>query len=351
MFQKLNGVLNGLDAVLLTSAHGMRYFSGFSGGEGYAFICKTGRYLLVDSRYTEIARREAGEFQVIEFGGGDLYQKCNDILAAEQVKLLGYEDAEMTCGMRAALQKQLPSVEFVPASEELERLRMVKTVQELECMRRAEQIGVNAFQRVLDHIKPGVSENEIAAELEYEMRKQGAAGTSFETIVISGEKTCLPHGKPDDTRIQTGDFITMDFGCVYQGYCSDMTRTVVVGRASEEQRKVYETVRRAQETGLSRIRAGISGKMADRAARQVIEDAGYGQYFGHSLGHGVGLLIHELPNLSPRSEIILEENMVVTCEPGIYIPGFGGVRIEDMVCVKKDGIENLTHLSKELIEL
>jgi len=210
---------------------------------------------------------------------------------------------------------------------------------------------VEAFQAVLPLIKIGVTELEIAAELEYQMRKRGGEGTSFETIVVSGHKSSMPHGKPSDKKIESGDFVTMDFGCMYQGYCSDMTRTVAVGKISDEQRKIYDTVKHAQEAGLSAIRAGVAGMDADKIARQVIADAGYGAYFGHSLGHGVGLLIHELPNLSPRSETILQPNMVVTCEPGIYIPNLGGVRIEDMVCVRQDGIENFTHLSKELLIL
>ena len=236
-------------------------------------------------------------------------------------------------------------------TERLNKLRMVKTENELQIMRKAEFVCCSAFEHILTVIKPGITEREIAAELEYYMKKNGGEGFSFETIAISGKRTSLPHGVPTDKPVEYGEFVTMDFGCIKDGYCSDMTRTVVVGKESEEQKKIYETVKEAQKIGLEFIREGVLGKDADKKARDVIENAGYGEYFRHSLGHGVGLLVHELPNLSPMSEIELKENMVVTCEPGIYIPDFGGVRIEDMVIVKKNGIENLTPVTKELVRL
>ena len=272
-------------------------------------------------------------------------------LHALGVHALGFEGNVMTVDAYTALCSAWQSVEWVDCGRAFTEIRMVKNEEELALLRRAEQIGVDAYLRVLPMIKLGVRECEIAAELEYQMRKLGADGTSFETIVVSGVKSSMPHGKPDAKKIENGDFVTMDFGCRVGGYCSDMTRTVVVGKASEEQKKVYDTVKRAQQTGLDAIRAGILGAEADKAARDVIAAAGYGAYFGHSLGHGVGLLIHELPNLSPGSKVRLAEGMIVTCEPGIYIPDFGGVRIEDMVCVREGGIENLTHLSKDLLEL
>ncbi|MEG1441984.1 MAG: M24 family metallopeptidase, partial [Oscillospiraceae bacterium] len=246
---------------------------------------------------------------------------------------------------------ELKNVELLPLLSEIDALRMVKSPEEIAKMEIAEEIGVKAFLHILKYLKIGVSESDIATEIEYSMRKNGGSGTSFDTIVVSGAKSSLPHGKPDEKKLEYGDFVTMDFGCKYNGYCSDMTRTIVMGQASDEQKKIYNVVKDAQTAGLSAIRAGILGKDADTVARKVIEDSGYGKYFGHSLGHGVGLCIHELPNLSPKSEITLLENMVVTCEPGIYIPSFGGVRIEDMVVVKTESVVNLTKLSKELIEI
>lgn len=339
------------EAILLTSPHSLRYHTGFSGGEGIALMSKTENFLFVDSRYTEAAQKEAKDFTVVEFGGGKRNRELAKRISELNVKRLGFEEDVMTVSEYQSLKEALNAEEWVGCSRELRELRMVKSEDELKKLRIAEQIGVDAYLAVLPQIKEGMNENELAAELEYQMRKRGAEGTSFETIAISGKKTSMPHGRPDNKKIEYGDLITMDFGCRYEGYCSDMTRTVVLGKASEEQKKIYEIVRLAQETGLGAIRSGILGKEADNVARKVIEDAGYGKYFGHSLGHGVGLEIHELPNLSPMSEVVLKPGMVVTCEPGIYIPEFGGVRIEDMVCVTEDGYENFTQLTKELTEL
>ncbi len=339
------------DGVLLTSPHSLRYFTGFSGGEGVALLGKTERFLFVDSRYTEAAKKEAKDVTMVEFGGGTRNQEIGRRIADLNLKTLGYEETELTVAEFEQLQRDLSKVGWVGCAQELRERRMVKTEEEIEALRVAEQIGVDAFLAVLPQIKPGMTENQLAAELEYQMRSRGVEGTSFETIAISGKKTSMPHGRPDGKKLEYGDFVTMDFGCRYRGYCSDMTRTIVLGKATEEQKKIYEIVRLAQEAGLSAIRSGIMGKEADATARSMIMDAGYGEYFGHSLGHGVGLQIHELPNLSPMSETVLQPGMVVTCEPGIYIPDFGGVRIEDMVYITRDGCENLTHLEKELIEL
>ena len=230
-------------------------------------------------------------------------------------------------------------------------MRAVKEPWELERIRRAEAIGDAAFARVLPLLKPGLTELEVAAELEYQMKLLGAEGLSFDTIVASGLNSSMPHAVPGEKKLEAGDFVTMDFGCRYQGYCSDMTRTVVLGKAGQRQKEIYETVRKAQEAALLVIRAGIRGKEADRAAREVIGEAGYGAFFGHSLGHSLGLFIHEQPSLSPSSEKILLPGMVETVEPGIYVPGFGGVRIEDLVLVTETGCENLTSSPKEMIEL
>lgn len=337
------------EAVLLTSPHNLRYFTGFSGGEGVALLCEDGGYLFVDSRYTTQALEETTDVTVIEIHAKNREEILQKHLSP--LKSIGYEEGQLTVGAFDGFLKFAPKSDWIKLSQDLEELRMVKTEEELNCLRRAEAIGAEAFLAVLPQIKIGVTENEIAAEIEYQMRKRGSSGTSFETIVVSGYKSSMPHGKPDYKKIENGDFVTMDFGCVYQGYCSDKTRTVAVGSITKEQETIYQTVKEAQVQGLSTIRAGVLGKEADFAARKVIEDAGYGAYFGHSLGHGVGLLIHELPNLSPRSETVLKPNMVVTCEPGIYIPKLGGVRIEDMVCVTEDGIENLTQVPKDLLIL
>ncbi len=349
MRNKLDDILRRCGAVLLSSPHNMRYFSGFSGGEGAALITKEKSVLFTDSRYTEQAEVEAKEFSVLE--SNDWMKSACEFFEAEKVEVVTIEDDSLSAGEFSRLKSLAKKCEFVFGADEIKKLRMVKTEEELDKIRRAEEIGCRAFEHILDYIKPGIAEREIALEIEYFMRKQGASGTSFETIAISGARTSLPHGVPTEKRIEQGDFVTMDFGCVLEGYCSDMTRTVVVGRASEEQKKIYNIVKTAQQIGLESIRAGVKCSDCDKAARDYIASCGYGQHFRHSLGHGVGLLVHELPNLSPRSDFTLEENMVVSCEPGIYIPSFGGVRIEDLVAVTKDGRENLTRVTKELIEL
>lgn len=340
-------------AVLICSPYNMQYFSGFSGGEGYVLITKDNKYLLVDSRYTGIAKEEAYEpFLIFEFGlNYPLSEMIKNILLENQIKNLAFEDDFISVKNFNMFRNLTRNVEFCPMSDDINKMRMIKSDKEIDLIAKAEQIGVDAFKHILSYIKPGVSEKDIASELEFFMKKNGAEKTSFDTIVLSGERTALPHGMPNDKVIKNGDFLLMDYGCVYNGYCSDMTRTIMIGKADKKQKEIYNTVLNAQMAGLNVIKAGIIGAAADKIARDVIAESGYGEYFGHSLGHGVGLQIHELPNLSPKSDIILEENMIVSCEPGIYIYGYGGVRIEDLVCVKNDGIRNLTNLSKELIEI
>lgn len=346
MHTKLNELLKKYDGILLTSPHNMRYFSGFSGGEGAVWISNDQRIVFTDSRYIEQAQKETKAFEVKETNNWQT-EICN----LKNAKEIGFEDSFLTASLYLSLIEKLNDARICPISKELEALRMVKTQEELRVMQRAEDICCRAFERILEFIKPGISEKTLAAELEYIIRQEGGDGFSFETIAISGARCSLPHGVPSEKLIEKGDFVTMDFGAVVDGYCSDMTRTVVVGKATEKQREVYNIVKEAQQAGLDFIRAGVLGRDADKAARDVVAKYGYGEYFRHSLGHGVGLLVHEQPNLSPKSETILGENMVVTCEPGIYIPNFGGVRIEDMVCVKNGGVTNFTHSTKELIEI
>lgn len=349
MIKKLDEILKKSDAIMITSPHNLRYFSGFAGGEGVCIVSRNIKYLFVDSRYTIEAKQEAPEFNVVEYSAGKLYDEIYSVLKGHSVKSLGFEDSYVTFSEYNSYKNAFKDIEFISVSNELSKLRMIKTESEIANIRHAEKIGDTAFKKVLPMIKAGVCEYEIATELEYQMRLCGAEGIAFETIAVSGAKSGMPHGKPDNKKLKSGDFLTMDFGCIVNGYCSDMTRTVVIEKASDEHKKIYNTVLKAQLEGLDAIRAGIKGCDADFVVRKIIEDAGYGKNFGHSLGHGVGLLIHELPNLSPKSDIVLCENMVITCEPGIYIEGFGGVRIEDTVVVKQNGIENLASSPKELI--
>ncbi len=344
----ISDIFKKCDGVLITSPHNLRYFSGFSGGEGFCLMAKDLNVIIVDSRYTVAAKEECKGFQVIEYSSGKLFEIINNILNENSLKTLGFEDKSLTVGEYNLFKDKL-DVELLPLESDLDIIRSVKTDGEIELIKKAEEIGDIAFSNIIPLVKVGMTENDLAAEIEYQMRKLGAIGPSFSTIAVSGRKTAMPHGIPDSKKIEKGDMITLDFGCVYNGYCSDMTRNLCMGEPTKRQKEIYDIVLKAQLSGLSAIKAGVTGKDADKAARDIIEDAGYGAYFGHSLGHGVGLMIHELPNLSPRSDTVLLENTVVSCEPGIYIEGEFGVRIEDLVVVKKDGIINLTSSTKELI--
>lgn len=341
-----------VDAILITDPYNMRYLSGFCGGEGILYISKAQHVLITDSRYTEAAMNES-DFTVAEENPkqrrAEILKGCID---RDQAESVGYEDNSMRCSEYAQMSAELSMVKsWVPMGESVDALRQIKTSEEIEYLGRAETIGDAAFTAILDYLKPGVTELEVAAHLEFEMKMAGASDLAFETIVASGLNSSMPHAHPGSKRLEPGDFVTMDFGCKYNGYCSDMTRTVVIGKADEKQKEIYNLVLKAQKEALDMLKAGITGCEADRVARTIIEKAGYGDCFGHSLGHSVGLFIHENPNLSARSHAVLQENMIETVEPGIYIPGFGGVRIEDMVVIKSDGCENLTHSPKHLIEL
>lgn len=342
------------EAVLLTGVANMRYVSGFM-GEGYVYLSDKQSLVVTDSRYTVAAKQQCPDFTVVEWKSKHYYDALLEALRHDGVKKLGVEEAHMTLSDYHKLQKELEKdgldvkMEFL--SESLAKLRYVKTMDEIRCIEAAEAITDRAFSRMLPVLKTGMTEKQVAAYLEFFMKEEGADAFSFETIAASGIHSAMPHALPTQKTLEEGDFLTMDFGCVYNGYCSDMTRTVIFGRADEKQREIYETVLAAQRAALQGIRPGMTGKEIDALARDVIEEKGYGQYFGHSLGHSVGLEIHESPNFSPRESTRIEPGMVITVEPGIYIEGFGGVRIEDLVVVTENGCRNLTHSEKQLMEI
>lgn len=353
-YQKLDELLQSkrLDAVLVSDGYNIRYLSGFTGATGYLLVTRNSKTLFTDSRYTIAAKAQAPDYTVVEVGSNrDYCAVINKVLAAEQVKVLGFESLQVRYSEYMDLKERLKVKELVPLKGELARLRRIKTKEEIAFMRQAEHIGDLAFEEVLRHIRPGVTEIEIAAKLEYIMKLNGADKLSFETIVASGANSSKPHAEPGHRRIEKGDFVTMDFGCVYKGYCSDMTRTVVVGKANKQQKAIYATVLKAQLAVLEMLAPGLHGKEYDAVARTIIYEAGYEGCFGHGLGHSVGLEIHENPRFSMLEEDVIEAGMVMTVEPGIYVPEFGGVRIEDMVVMTEDGYENFAHSSKELIEL
>ena len=335
------------DAVYITAPENLQYYSGFTGGEAWLVLEKGSCLLFTDSRYLLQAAEEAPDFAIV-----DIAKKRAEVYLQEKMPdTVGYEETYMTTAEYLRLQKKLGVCRWVPLSETILNQRAIKDEKEQELTRRAEQLADEAFAHVLPLIRLGITERDVALELEWYMRKNGALAPSFPIICASGLRSAMPHGVATDKKLEAGDFVTMDFGCFLEGYASDMTRTVVLGRATEEQKKIYETVLSAQKAAVSAVRPGVAGKAVDEIARSIIKDAGYGAYFGHALGHGTGLLIHERPVLSPKSADVLVPGMLVTVEPGIYIENLGGVRIEDLVLVTEDGCENLTNSTKELLEL
>ena len=338
-----------VDGLLLTSRYSRHYGAEFDISEGVAVVSKAGCRYFTDSRYIESAENGIQGFEVLpinQFTG--FIQRINDAIADFGITTLGFEENYLTVAELMSYEKNLKA-KLVPYNKEINGFRGVKEAWELDRMRKAQEITDKAFTDVLPRIKVGMTELELQAELIYCLYKNGGQGLSFDPIVVSGPNTSLPHGVAGDRKIQEGDFVTMDFGVLYQGYCSDMTRTVAVGYATEEMKKVYETVAAAQLAGITATKAGVIGKDIDAAARKVIVDAGYGEYFGHGYGHSLGLEIHEAPNPNPGNPNPMPLGAVCSAEPGIYLPGKFGVRIEDVTIVKEDGVEIITRSPKNLI--
>lgn len=340
-----------VDALLLTSEVNRFYAAEYNISEGVALICREECFYFTDSRYIEVAEKNLPGFTVQMVDMAHSYvSRLNDAIGAHRPQTIGFEERYLTYGeyvyYSGALQAQLK-----PYQKAISAFREVKEDWELERMRKAQEITDKTFADMCKIIKPGMTEKELAAELIYRLSKNGADGPAFDPIVITGAKTSMPHGVPEDKVVREGDFVTMDFGASYRGYCADMTRTVAVGYATEEMKKVYHIVLEAQAAGLAATKAGVLGKEIDGAARKVITDAGYGGYFGHGYGHGVGIEIHETPNAGAGSTVPMPVNAVCSAEPGIYLPDKFGVRIEDTVIITEDGYENLTHSPKHLIVL
>ncbi|MCP8967065.1 Xaa-Pro dipeptidase [Ectobacillus ponti] len=339
----------GIDGLLITNGYNRTYMTGFTGTAGVALISADRALFITDFRYMEQAEKQAAGYEIVQHTG-----LISEEVAKQAKELgigkLGFEQDSLTYSEYQVYKGQAEA-ELVPVSGLVEKLRLIKTHDEIKILKEAAQIADAAFSHILTYISPGRTELGVSNELEFFMRKQGAASSSFNIIVASGYRSALPHGVASDKVIEKGDFVTLDFGAYYKGYCSDLTRTVAVGEPSPELKKIYEIVLEAQLRGVNGIRAGITGKQADALTRDYITEQGYGQYFGHSTGHGIGLQIHEGPSLSVRSDMPLEPGMVVTVEPGIYVPQLGGVRIEDDVLVTGEGNEILTSSPKELIIL
>ena len=349
--EKFLSLLNGeVDGLLLTSRYSRHYGAEFDIAEGAAIVTKNGCRYFTDSRYIESAQNSIRGFEVLCVDGIGYIKRLNDAIADFGVTTLGFEENYLTAAEMMDYEKHL-NAKLVPMNSAINGFRDVKEPWELENMRRAQAISDRAFADVLPRIKVGMTELELQAELIYCLYKNGAHGLAFDPIVVSGPKTSMPHGVPGDRVIRAGEFITMDFGALYNRYCADMTRTVAVGFVTEEMEKVYNLVLEAQLAGLAITKAGVPGREIDGAARKVITDAGYGEYFGHGYGHGVGLEIHENPNPNPRNPEPMPVHAVASAEPGIYLPGKFGVRIEDTVIYTADGYENLCTSPKNLIIL
>ncbi|MBQ3533370.1 MAG: aminopeptidase P family protein [Oscillospiraceae bacterium] len=354
-FDAIAAVLDsyGLDGMLLTGAANRYYATGFLADDegGVALVTKKGNFFFTDMRYIEAAEAAVDNAAIgLVCREKGYVAWLNEALELSGAKVVGFEEEKLTVADFRLYEEKL-NCELRPATALMLQLRQSKGEQEIACMIGAQRIAEKAFRQLLQEIKPGVTERQLAARLQYLAISAGAEKMSFDTIVASGPNGSMPHAVPSDRAVQEGDFITFDFGCVYKGYCSDMTRTVAVGQVSEEMEKVYHIVLEAQQSGLEAARAGKTGREVDAAARDVIAAAGYGEYFGHSLGHSLGLEVHESPNANPGNDQPLPLHAVISVEPGIYLPGRFGVRIEDVVVLEEGGCRNLMEMEKKLLHL
>ncbi|MBI1920906.1 MAG: aminopeptidase P family protein [Geobacter sp.] len=337
----------GADALLVSDINNIRYLAGFTGSSALLLLAASDGWFLTDSRYTEQARQEVHGFQIIEYSR--MLEGISGCVNAQGFRRVAFEAANVTVEFHDSLARSIPECEFVPLETGIDAVRAVKDEPELAALRRVAALVSESFLKILDGIKPGVREREVAMEFEFAMRRAGIDNKAFDFIVASGERGALPHGKASDKAIRSGELVTVDFGGILDGYNSDETVTVAVGEPDNRQREIYHVVKDAHDRAIDAARPGIPCRELDAVARDYINSQGYGDYFGHGLGHGVGLEVHEKPVISPRSEGVVEEGMVFTIEPGIYIPGWGGVRIEDTVRVHRDGCEIITQVPKDLI--
>jgi Xaa-Pro aminopeptidase len=336
-----------LEGILFFSQENIRYLTGFSGSEGYLLAGTNENLLLVDSRYITQAHEETKDCSVSLMDKG--IKGVAAQISALGLKRLGFEAQGISVALFEQLQEQLQKVKLVSIKDELERLRGLKTDEEITVMKTAVQVAEEAWKKVLGMVKPGTGEDELALEIEYCMKKEGAEGIAFDIIVAAGPRAALPHAQPTKRFIEEGEFVLFDFGARYRGYCSDESCTVIAGRATEEQKRVYTIVKDAHDRAIEQVKPGVRLAEIDATARNHINQTGHGEHFGHGTGHGVGLAVHEWPVVGKDSRDVAEAGMVFTIEPGIYIPGWGGVRIEDMVLVTPDGCEVLTAIPKDLM--
>ncbi len=340
-----------LDLLLVTFLPNVRYLSGYSGTNGLVLTSPNGSVFLTDFRYKEQAKEQVKHLETV-VAERDLIQTLPTLSLLKPKRLkLGFEQNHLTCGTYRNLKALLPHCLLVPTENLIESISVRKDPNEIDRIRKAVRITDRVFSEILDFIKPRVKEQDIAAEIEYRFKIYGSTAPLYETIVASGKRSAMPHGRASGKRVRKGDLVTLDMGAVYDGYTADLTRTVVVGKANKRQKKVYSIVLKAQKKALAKLKPKMRACDLDKVAREIIKRAGYGKYFGHGLGHGIGMVIHDNPAVNPRNEQLLESGMVITIEPGIYIPNWGGVRIEDDVVITTTGCEVLTKAEKNLIEL
>lgn len=343
------GLPDGIDALLVTNCRNQRWLTGFPFEDGFVFVTRKESYLLTDSRYIEAAENAVKDVCVMQMTG-KRSEMFADLCRQNGVKTVGYEDSWVTVAELERYKKVFEGFELLPAGKLLENLRERKDEEEIENVVKAQRIAEKAFHHILGYITTDRTEIDVALELEFFMRSHGAEGLAFQTIAVSGSASALPHGVPRPVKLEKG-FLTMDYGALYNGYCSDMTRTVVIGKADEDMKKLYNTVLRAQLTAEAAVKEGVTGAELDKIARDIIDSTCYKGCFGHSLGHGVGMYIHEAPSVSSGGTTPLATGHIITIEPGIYVKGKYGCRIEDMMAARETGIELLTDCPKELIEL
>ena len=351
--KKLQGMLpeENLDSLLVSFLPNVRYLSGYSGTNGMILLSAKSSIFFTDFRYKEQAKQQVKNMKV-RVVQRELFSGLSDVtlLRGKRVKL-GLEADHVNCSVYRRLKTLLPDCLLLPTENMVESLRVIKDRSEIGKVRKAVQITDRVFSEILNFIQPGVKERDLSAELGYRMSKYGSSAPQIDIMVASGKRTALPHGVASSKRIKKGEFVTMDFGAVFDGYTADMTRTVVVGKASKKQKKVYNLVLTAQKRAISRAKSRMRACDLDKTARDVIKRAGFGKYFGHGLGHGIGLLVHDKPAVNPTNQVVLEPGMVITIEPGVYIPNWGGVRIEDDVLITQGGCEVLTKSEKTLVEV
>ncbi len=337
-----------IDGIIISTPHNRFYLSKFTGSAGWLYIDSVQANLITDFRYVEQAQKEAMGYNIV-MHQSDAYTLLAKMIKVSKAKRIAFEGKDTHIFYNKLQQLFWDSrMEWIEGDEILSKMRRVKTLDEVESIREAAAIGDMGFQFLLDTIRPGMTERQIALELEFYMKKQGADELSFQTIIASGERSALPHGLASDRILHAGDLVVMDFGCIYHHYCSDMTRTIGIEPMTKQQIDLYDLVKEAQVMALKSVKVGMRASELDAVARDIISNNGFGSYFGHGLGHGVGLEVHEEPNISPSNDLILEENMIITIEPGVYLEGLYGVRIEDLICIKRDGYELMCESTKQL---